>query len=159
MKTCCCELLLKNNQIITYVAKVIGLITSSLSGVKHGGAHYKYLEQDKTNAIKISKGCFDVMMILSPQSITDVQWWYNKMNCSKNNITKGEPATEISSDASSFVWRAVCNNILTGGTFILDKIKYHINAKKLPAAMFFLKTFLEASGSQVKLLSHQQYAL
>ena len=51
------------------------------------------------------------MMILSPQSITDFQWWYNTINCSKNNITKSGPAIEISSDTSSFGWGAVCNNI------------------------------------------------
>ena len=56
---------------------------SSLPGVKYGAAHYKNLEQDKTNAPKISKGCYDAMMILSPQLITDGQWWYNKLNCSK----------------------------------------------------------------------------
>ena len=76
-------------------------MTSSLPGVKYGAAHYKYLEQDKRNALKISKGCFDAKMILSPDSITDVQWWYNKINCSKNNIAKGDPVIEISSDASS----------------------------------------------------------
>ena len=77
-------------------------MTSSLPGVKYGAAHYKYLEQDKTNALKISKGRFDAMMTLSPQSITNAQWWYNKINCSENNITKGAPVIEISSDASSF---------------------------------------------------------
>ena len=70
-------------------------MTSTLPGVKYGAAHYKYLEQDKTHALQISKRCFDSMMILSPQSITDVQWWYNKINCSINNIMKGEPVTEI----------------------------------------------------------------
>ena len=74
LKACCSELLHKNNQTIRYVAKVIGLMTSSLQGVKYGAAHYKYLEQDKTNALKISKGRFDAMMTLSPQSINDVQW-------------------------------------------------------------------------------------
>ena len=122
-------------------------MTSSLLGVKYGAAHYKYLEQDKTNALKISKGCFDAMMILSPQSIIDVQWWYNKISCSKNNITKGEPVIEISSDASSFGWGALCNSIRTGGAFNLDKMKYHINAKELLAAKFFLKT-------RVKYLMH-----
>ena len=34
-------------------------MTSSLPGVKYGAANYKYLEQDKTNALNISKGCFD----------------------------------------------------------------------------------------------------
>ena len=75
LKACCSELIHKNNQIIRYVAKVIDLMTSNLPGVKYGAGHYKYLEQDKTNALKMSKGCFDAMMILSPQSIIDAQWW------------------------------------------------------------------------------------
>ena len=63
------------------------------------------------------------MMILSPQSTTDIQWWYNKINCSKNSITKSETVTEISSDASRFGWGAVCNSICTGGSFNLDEIE------------------------------------
>ena len=77
------------------------------------------------------------MMILSPQSIIDVQWWYNKINCSKNNIMKGEPVIEISSDAPCFGWGAVCNNIYTGGTFNLDEMEYHINAKEWQQQSFF----------------------
>ena len=111
-------------------------MTSSLPGISYGAAHYKYLEQDKTNALKISKGCFAVMMTLSPKSIIDVHWWYNKIYCSKNNITKCEHVIEISSDESSFWWGAVYSNIRTGGTFNLDEIEYHINAKELLAANF-----------------------
>ena len=87
LKACCSELLHKNNQTIRYVAKVMGLMTSSLLGVKYGAAYYKY-KQYKTNALKISKGFFDAIMILSPQSITDVQCWYNKINCSKKILRK-----------------------------------------------------------------------
>ena len=47
LKACCSELLHENNQTIRYVARVIGLMASSLPGVKYGAAHYKYLEQDK----------------------------------------------------------------------------------------------------------------
>ena len=43
LKTCCSELLHKNNQTIRYVAKVIDLITSSLPGEKYGAVQYKYL--------------------------------------------------------------------------------------------------------------------
>ena len=113
-------------------------MTSSLQGVKYGAAHYKYLEQDKTNALKISKGCFDAIMILSPRSIIDVQWWYNNINCYKNNITKDEPVIKISSDKRRFGCGAVCNNIRTGGAFNLDEMEYHINDKELIAADFFL---------------------
>ena len=66
LKACYSELLYRNNQVIRYVAKVIGLMTSSLPEVKYEAAHYKYLEQDKSSALKLSKGCFDVRMILSP---------------------------------------------------------------------------------------------
>ena len=66
MKTGCSELLHKNNQTIRYVAKVIDLMISSLPRVKYGATHYKYLEQDKINSLKIYKGRFDAMMILSP---------------------------------------------------------------------------------------------
>ena len=110
-------------------------MTYNLPGVNYGAAHYKYLEQDQANALKISKGCFDAMMTLS-QSIIDVQWWYSKIYCSKNIITKCEHVIEISSDGSSFGWGAVCINIRTGGAFNLHKMEYHINAKKLLAANF-----------------------
>ena len=120
LKACFSKLLQRNNETVRYVAKVIGLTTSSLPGVKYGPAHYKYLEQDKVNPLKISKGCFDAMRILSTQSITDVHWWYNKISCSKNNITKGEPVIEISFDASSFGWGAVCNNNRSAEAFNLD---------------------------------------
>ena len=56
LKVCCSKLLHKNNQTIWYVPKVIGLMTSSLPGVKYGVANYKYLAKDKTNALKIYKG-------------------------------------------------------------------------------------------------------
>ena len=120
---------------------------------KNGAAHYEYLEQDKTNAFQISKGCFDAMMILSPQSMIDVQWWYNNINCSKNDIMKSEPVIEISSDASSFGWEAVCNNIRTRETFNIDEVEYNINAKELLAAKFSLKTFVKVPDAHVKLLS------
>ena len=54
--------------------KQLWKLAASLPGVKYGAAHYKYLEQNKTNVLKVSKRCFDAMMILSLQSITDVQW-------------------------------------------------------------------------------------
>ena len=68
------------------------------------------------------KDTFDAMMILYSHSIIDVQWWYNNINSSKNNITKSEPFIEISS-VSSFGW-AVCNNIRTGGAFNLAEINF-----------------------------------
>ena len=61
-----------NNQTIRYVAKVIGLMTSSLPGVKHGAAHYKYLEQEKQMPLRYLKDdLMDDYDDLCPQSISD----------------------------------------------------------------------------------------
>ena len=150
LKACYSELLHKNNQTIRYVAKGIGLMASSLSGVKYGVSYYKYLAQDKTNGLKLSKECFDFIIILPLKQIILVRWWYNKTNCSKNNITKGEPVIEILFDASSFSWGAICNNFHTGGAFNLDKMEYHINAKELVAARFSLKIFVKESDVHTK---------
>ena len=122
----------------------------SLTGVKYGAAHYKSLEQDKINAFKISKGWFDAMIILSQQSI--IHCWYNTTNSFKNNITKGKPVIEISSDASSIGWGAVCNNIRVGESYKLDETEHHINAKELLAATFSMKIFAKVSDAHVKLL-------
>ena len=126
LKACCSEI---------KIIKLLGIKSNWLNYIKsprnkhRWEAHYKYLEHDKTNALKISKGCFDVTTIVFPQSVIDVQWCYSKINCSKNNIKRGEPIIEISSYASSFGWEAVCNNIGTEGAFNLDEMEYHINAK------------------------------
>ena len=97
--------------------------------------------------------CYDVMMILSQQSINDLQWCCNKINCSKNNITKGEPVIEISFDTSSFGWRAVCNNTCTNWASNLNVTEYHINAKERLTATFSLKKYLKVPDARVKLLS------
>ena len=91
-------------------------------------------------------------MMLSPQSITDVQWGYKNINCSKNNIMKSETVIEISSDASSFGWGAVCNNIRVGESYNLDETEHHINSKELLAATFSMKIFAKVSDAYVKLL-------
>ena len=87
------------------------------------------------------------------------------INCSKNNTTKGQSVIEISSDASSFGWRAVCNNIRTGWAFNLDEMEYHIHAKELLAAKFSLKIFVKVSDTHAVIKQHyyctwhQKYAL
>ena len=93
--------------------------------------------------------CYDDLI----STVTDIQWWNNNINCSKNNITKGEPIIEISSNAVSFGGRPICNNIRTGGAFNLDEMEYHINAKKFLAAKFSLKTFVKVPDAHVELLS------
>ena len=51
-----CQQLLKEK----VLAKVLGLLTSSLPGVLYGPLHYRSLEMDKTQALKSNQGNFDM---------------------------------------------------------------------------------------------------
>ena len=54
-----CNKLLKTDcSIIRHVAQVIGLITSTIPGVIYGPLHDRYLDMDKTNALKVNYGDF-----------------------------------------------------------------------------------------------------
>ena len=90
------------------------------------------------------------MRIFSLQSLTDIQWWYNTISSSENNITKDKPVIETSSDASSFGWGAVCNNFSTGGAYNLDETEHHINTMEILAAKFSLKIFGKVSDPHIK---------
>ena len=59
------------NPTIREVAEVLGLIVSSFPGVAYGPLHYRYLERDKTTALKTNKWNFDAKMSISNQGRED----------------------------------------------------------------------------------------
>ena len=58
---------------IREVAQVLGLRTSSFSGVTFGPLQYRSLEMDKTNALKQNKGNFYGKVSISHESTADVK--------------------------------------------------------------------------------------
>ena len=71
---------------IREVAKVIGLIVSSFPAVRYGPMHYRQLETEKSNAVTLNKGDYDVQMTLSMAAKTELYWWINKYpNCFQCN--------------------------------------------------------------------------
>ena len=69
----CNDLLLLKTQSIRRVAQLIGIIVSSLPGVKYGGSHYWNLEWEKISAIKSNKSSFDDKIKLSERVCSDLQ--------------------------------------------------------------------------------------
>ena len=59
---------------IRHIAKVLGLITSSLPLVKYSGVHYRRLEYDKIIALKKHQGSFDAKMTISTKAVCDRKW-------------------------------------------------------------------------------------
>ena len=74
------------NPTIREVAKVLGLIVSSFPGVAYGPLHKRYLERDKTTALKTSKWNSDVKMCLSSQAREELMWWIDSIESASNPI-------------------------------------------------------------------------
>ena len=72
-KNACENLLATASPCIRDVAQVLRRMTSSFPGVMYGPLHHKFLEMDKTQALKINKGNFDKNMSLSPEATTDLK--------------------------------------------------------------------------------------
>ena len=64
----CRELLQKSQPSVRQGAQAIGKIVSSFPAVKYRPLHYRSLEEDKKEALRVNKGDYDKPMILSSDS-------------------------------------------------------------------------------------------
>ena len=104
LKDACEHLLATAFPSIRDVAQVLGLMTSSFPGVMYGPLHQKFLEMDKTQALKLHKGNFDKNMNSSQEAIIDLKWWVTALPTAYNLINHREPQVTITTDASLIGW-------------------------------------------------------
>ena len=71
-----CKTLLKLDKpkLIREVATIIGQIVASFPGVMYGPLYYRYLEQDKSEALIKDKGNFDEYMVLSTEAKSELNY-------------------------------------------------------------------------------------
>lgn len=100
----CTKLLNKNCTTIRKVAKVIGLLVSSLPGVQYGPLFYRSIEVDKNEALKANRGCFEAHMTLSQGSKTDLHWWIANLPTADKNVLPNNLDVEMITDASKTGW-------------------------------------------------------
>ena len=101
VRQACEDLLHQHNPTIREVAHVIGLIVSSFPGVQYGELYYRYLEQDKIQALQASRGDYDAPMYLSQEARSDLHWWVNNVTFAFRNITQTNPGLTLTTDAST----------------------------------------------------------
>ena len=104
MKEACQQLLQEKAITIREVAKVLGLLTSSLPGVLYGPLHYRSLEMDKTQALKSNQGNFDSIMALSGEAVADLQWWINSVEVISKPVKQRETQITMTTNASKKGW-------------------------------------------------------
>ena len=153
IKDKCSKLSMSHNLSIRDVASVIGLIVSTFPAVKFGPLHYRSLENDKIQALAISKGNFDHAMSLSKTAYDDLRWWIDNVESSFNDMAISNPEMVIATDASSTGWGAVLGSTRTRGIWNLHEQQLHINVLELKAILYGLTSLIDQRNTHVKILT------
>ena len=119
----------------------------------YGPLHHRWLDMDKTEALKIQKGNFDKALSLSSESIADLNWWCKSISTAYNPISHGAPQLTMTTDASLIGWGCSLQEATAGGNWTPDEAKNHINYLEMFAVFLALKSFTEQiSEKHVKVL-------
>ena len=86
--------------LIREVARVIGKIMASFPRVMYGPLYYRYLEGDKSLALKKENGDFDAYMVFSTQARSELQWWVDNVEVAYQTLAREAPKEKIFTDAS-----------------------------------------------------------
>jgi len=156
----CNDMMLKTEDTIRNVAKLIGLVVSTFSAVEYGPLHYRAAEREKTKALIFSKGNYDANMSITTQMKQEFQWWAQNLSLQKRDIIKPNPDRIITTDASLKGWCASSDTEQIGGRWNVEEQNQHINYLELLAAFMALRAFNDhIVGKHVHLLMDNTAAI
>ncbi|XP_071948906.1 uncharacterized protein [Antedon mediterranea] len=135
----CREFVFKKSGSIRAFASLIGKLVATFPGVEYGPLHYRHLVRDKDLALRHSAGNFEVMMILSEESIIELEWWITFLPTASKLINHGPINYTIFVDASRKGWGAIVDESRTQRLWSLEEAVYNINILEMLAALFGLQ--------------------
>lgn len=138
-----CESVLRNRKIhsIREVAKLIGLLTSSLNAINLGALHLRYLDSDKVRALAISNNDYEGHILLSEESIAEILWWKNNIKEKKGKwIRYPRIDVYLETDACNAGWGANLKGVHTSGRWSENESPLHINVLEILAVKFALQS-------------------
>ena len=92
-------------------------------------------------------------MVLSPQSILDIQWWVENLQSSYKPINHGKPTGVIKVDASLKGWGATWETLSTQGIWNKLEMIKHINCLELLAVIRGLQSCKNVHDSRIRVMS------
>ena len=156
----CRKLVSKSTTSIREVAKVIGLLVASFSAVEYGKLHYRHLEREKIQALKLKHGNFDALMQITKDMKIELKWWIDNLTFQVRHIIRESAKVTMYTDASLTGWGAKLGNSKIGGRWNDFESKNHINVLELLAISHALKAFQEQVQSHhVKIFSDNTTAV
>lgn len=97
------------------LARLVGLLASSIQAIFRGPLHYRALQRLKI--LHLRKGLsYTEQILLSQEARTEISWWLDHMDAWNGKaIFASVPEVVIESDASRWGWGARCCSVETGG--------------------------------------------
>lgn len=122
-------------------AKLIGFLVSCCPAVNYGWLYTKECERLKFLALDSNKEDYDAYLLVSKESILELDWWKKRDRLFKNPIREMKFFLEIYSDASLSGWGIFCNKQRAYGHWNGKERQNSINFLEILAAFFGLKCF------------------
>ena len=139
----CCHMIKQDKILIRDVAKLIGKFVASEPGVRYAPLYYKALEIEKDQALKLSKGNFDVQMTLSQDAKDCLKWWIKHVKHAYKPIILQQADLVIESDSSMYGWGAInkSSHEIISGVWSDSEKECHINFLEMKAAFLAIQQF------------------
>ena len=135
--------LLVDTPTIREVAKFLGNLSASFEAFTYGRLFYRFIEIDKINALKLSKGKFDAPCVLSPTAKDEICWRrQNLLNSSRKMISAPTVDYIIHTDTSNLGWGAHDEDQTISGRWSDSEKTLHINCLEFVAIKLAIKSFL-----------------
>ncbi|KAJ1195307.1 hypothetical protein NDU88_004588 [Pleurodeles waltl] len=122
------------------LARLVGLLASSIQAIFPGPLHYRALQRLKIRHLQ--KGLqYSELVPLSEEAKMEISWWLDHMDAWNGRaIFPSSPDVVIELDASRWGWGARCGRVETGGRWSPGELSYHINCLELLAGSFAIKS-------------------
>ncbi|XP_040261452.1 uncharacterized protein LOC120977528 [Bufo bufo] len=123
------------------LARIIGLLASSIQAVFPAPLHYRALQRLKIAHLRKGASYAD-WIPLDEETREELSWWIHNLHAWNGKAIFGQrPDSVVDSDASLSGWGAHCEGITTGGGWSEIETGFHINALELLAGSFAIKSF------------------
>ena len=135
---------LKADQVtIRDLAKIVGTLVALNAGVWIGPVFWRRLEIEKAIWLKVYKGNFDQVILISDVVKEDLRWWIENIQKFPSKVLKDSVSVVLTTDASLEGWGAVLDDVVTGGDWSSEEKSCHINVLELKAVLFGLKSLCD----------------
>ncbi|XP_040290011.1 uncharacterized protein LOC121002639 [Bufo bufo] len=126
---------------LRHLARIIGLLASSIQAVFPAPLHYRALHRLKIAHLRTGASFADAV-VLDSEAREELSWWIANLEAWNGRAIFGSlPELTIESDASLQGWGAHCNGVSTGGPWSAEESLLHINALELLAGSFAVRSF------------------